>query len=253
MSSRLPTIVSSSLDEFSRHGGLDGRHADGWGVAWYDERDVRLVREPVAAASSVCVRFIREHPIQSQLVLGHVRHATQGELALRNTQPFCRELGGRMHVFAHNGDLPGARSSGSLRADTFRPVGETDSEHVFCALLEQLRPVWNCETPPAAEKRRELVADFAAEIRSLGPANFVYSDGELLFLHGDRRKHEPTESPRPPGLHVLERTCVPDASPFGTERPVQHVILAASVPLTDESWTPLAGGELVVARLGTRL
>jgi predicted glutamine amidotransferase len=34
--SRVPSTVSLSLEEFSRHGGLRGPHKDGWGLAWYE-------------------------------------------------------------------------------------------------------------------------------------------------------------------------------------------------------------------------
>ena len=109
MSSRHPATVRMSLEEFSRHGGLAGPHKDGWGIAYYEDGDVRLIKEPFAASDSVCLRFVQDHPYRSSAVISHIRRATQGRRSLANTQPFARELGGRMHVFAHNGDLDGAR------------------------------------------------------------------------------------------------------------------------------------------------
>lgn len=47
-----------------------------------------------------------------------------------------RELANRAQVFAHNGNLVGIRHAGSLAFDRYRPVGTTDSEPAFCALLE---------------------------------------------------------------------------------------------------------------------
>ena len=125
MSARIATTVHLSLEEFSRHGGLSGPHKDGWGIAWYDDRDVRLVKEAFPAAGSACVRFIQGNPFVSPLVISHVRKATRGEVALRNCQPFVRELGGAWHSFAHNGDLAGTERAAALRAAAFRPVGET--------------------------------------------------------------------------------------------------------------------------------
>jgi glutamine amidotransferase len=58
MSARHPTTVNLSLEESSRHGGLNGPHKDGWGIGWYDERDIRLLKERDPAASSACVRFM---------------------------------------------------------------------------------------------------------------------------------------------------------------------------------------------------
>jgi predicted glutamine amidotransferase len=105
MSALQPAEVSFSLEEFSQHGGLSGPHKDGWGIAFYQDRDALIIREPLPAASSAYVRFIESTPIRSRLVLSHIRRATQGGVNLENTQPFARELGGRLHVFAHNGQL----------------------------------------------------------------------------------------------------------------------------------------------------
>ena len=247
MSSRYPASVSTSLEEFARHGGLTGPHKDGWGVAMYEALDVQVVREPAPAASSECLRFMRERHLESRTVIAHVRRATQGEPALCNTQPFTRELGGRVHVFAHNGDLAGIRDARQLRAWTFRPVGDTDSEVAFCALLESMRELWLASHPPSAEDRIAVVTRFAQALRRLGPANFLYSDGELLLMHGHRRKYAADQAPRPPGLHVLCRSCAGQ-----TDGP-QEVVLAASVPLTAEPWRALEEGEIVVARDGKLL
>src|SRR3970040_386769 len=103
MSARHASTVSLSLEEFSRHGGLAGPHKDGWGIAWYEGADVRLVKEASGASDRACIRFIQDHPFRSTLVVSHIRKATQGSVSLANTQPFTRELGGRVHVFAHNG------------------------------------------------------------------------------------------------------------------------------------------------------
>jgi len=138
MSAAQPADVHLSLEEFSRHGGLAGPHKDGWGIAWYEGADVRLVKEPTAASDSACLEFIQDRPFRSTLVLSHIRKATQGALTLANTQPFARELGGRMHVFAHNGDLDGAR----LRA---AHMGE-------CAVIEGAFPA-----PLASEPQLETV------------------------------------------------------------------------------------------------
>ena len=228
MSGRHPTDVRASLEAFARHGGLEGPHKDGWGLAYYADEDVRLVKDAEAASHSECLRFIHDHPFVSGVVISHIRKATQGQLAMKNCQPFARELGGRMHVFAHNGDLDMARLRESMALRRFHPVGDTDSEYAFCALLDRL-PI---HAP--LHERLGAVARFGAALRALGPANFLYTDGDALFIHGDRRISGP-------GLHVLRRGCAPE----------QRVVLAASVPLTAEpGWQPLNGGALLVARGG---
>jgi len=280
-----PALLHYSLQEFARHSGAT-HNAEGWGIAHYLDGDVRLLKETGAARDSACLSFIEQHPVRSALVLSHIRHATQGVAAVRNCQPFVRELGGAMHVFAHNGDLDRLALSRLATQDGFRPVGETDSELAFCVLLERLRPLWrNAAAAPPLEARRRIVAAFAQALRALGPANFIYADGDALFAHGHRRTQD-GGAIRPPGLHLLCRSCSPDNSELsGLEaqglriEPTQAggaQVLVASVPLsqrraapelthplggrtppgvagalaTDASWRALGEGELVVVRAG---
>jgi predicted glutamine amidotransferase len=257
MSSSAPTNVHFSLEEFSRHGGLTGPHKDGWGLAYYSQGDVKLVREPLPASDSACVRYIQDRPFATQLVISHIRKATQGAPVLGNCQPFIRELGGRMHVFAHNGDLD-LQAVRDLPLGTFRPVGGTDSELAFCALLGRLTGLWldSPEVPPLGD-RLPIVEAFAAEIRQFGPANFLYADGDALFVHAHRRMRQPAGLWLP-GLHLICRHCsgqvgtvdTAGLSLEGTDND-QHVVLTASVPLTSESgWRALSEGEIVVVRDG---
>ena len=255
MSSSHPANVRFSLEAFSRHGGLEGPHKDGWGIAYYVDEDVRLFKEPHRAFDSAGLRFLQDHPFLSRTVLAHIRRATLGAVAMKNCQPFVRELGGRMHAFAHNGHLDMGLLREQLPLGAFHPVGDTDSEYAFCALLEQLRR-FSAAMPQLGE-RVEVVSEFAATLRSLGPANFIYSDGDAMFIHGHKRFRADAAEAKPPGLHVLSRHCTSSAHEIEAKGLLirgandQSVLLAASVPLTaDRGWRPLGEGELLVARLG---
>lgn len=254
LSGRLPTTLRLSLDELARHGGESGPHRDGWGVGFMQEGDALLIREPEAASDSNFLAFVRQQEIRSSAVIAHIRKATQGPRLLRNTQPFTRELGGRAHVFAHNGMLTGIEGDARFPTSRFRRIGDTDSEHAFCALLDRLAPLWERGQPPLGD-RLAVVTAFAAELRALGPANFLYTDGDAIFAHGHRRRDDTGEM-RPPGLHVLCRRC--SARDDGLPLPglsiepdhEQEVALAASVPLTNEPWQALGEGEIAVLRGG---
>ena len=259
LSSRIPTTVRFSLESFARHDGLEGPHKDGWGIAHYIDEDVRLVKEPAPAADSACVHFIQDHPFTSSIVVSHIRKATRGMVAIENCQPFARELGGRMHLFAHNGDLAVERLRLHLPLGDYRPVGDTDSEYAFCALLGRMRNLWLRGGFPLLDERLGVVAEIAAAVRPMGPANFIYSDGDALFFHGHRRFHGDGRAAHPPGLHVLCRQCRKDANARyrdidGLElasEADQEVVLAASVPLTAEpGWQPIAEGAVVVVKDG---
>lgn len=256
MSTRWPTTVRFSLEAFSRRGGLEGPHKDGWGIAWYDDGDVHLLKEPHPAARSACVRFVQEHPFESRLVLSHIRRATQGTVSSANCQPFVRELGGHMHAFAHNGHLDPERLRDALAYDSFAPVGTTDSERAFCALLSRLRANERPGARAPWQERLAVFSRFAADARALGPANLIYTDGDLVFVHADRRTQK-DGTIAPPGLHVLQRHCTGDSPGIETEGLTlrasgeQRVVLVASVPLTNEAgWRPLPAGGIVVAQAG---
>ena len=254
MSSRLPTTVTISLEELARRGGETGPHDDGWGIAYYEGKDLRLIKDMTAASDSVWVRLVGELQPRSTTVIAHIRNATVGDPSFANTHPFTRELGGHRHVFAHNGGLQDLGELPGVDDGTYRAIGETDSERAFCALLHRMEAAWRAAggLPPLKERTR-VVAEFAAEIRQLGAANFLYSDGEALFLHGHRRwDGQKTE---PPGLHILSRVCVEGEEHIACAGVTladadQEVILVASVPLTDEDWMPLAEGDLVVLKDG---
>jgi glutamine amidotransferase len=255
LSSLVPTTVTMSMRVLAHRGSHAAGLGDGWGIAFHMGDDALLVRQPDPADESPWIDFVGRHPVTAPIVISHIRRATQGEVALRNTQPFMRELGGRMHVFAHNGKLPAVEALFVNDPHRFRPVGATDSEAAFCALMDRLAPVWRGGLAERTDRLR-VIADFAAVLRSVGPANFLYTDGELLVAHGHRRI-QPDRSVAPPGLWRLERHCAVDpealaASGIGLQDE-QAVVLFASVPLTDEPWVPLGEGELAVACQGRLL
>jgi glutamine amidotransferase len=258
LSSSQPVRLTFSLHTLAARGGLLGRAHDGWGVAFYEGLDVALFREPRPAADSALVHLLQTQGPATGLAISHIRHATQGQVSLANTQPFSRQLGGRTHVFGHNGDLTGIDSSGTLDLGAHRPVGQTDSELAFCALLARLTALWLDGVPPPLESRLSILTTFAAEMRALGPSNFLYADGDALFAHGDRRLQR-NGRVEPPGLWVRQRRCPPGTSSadqgagLAVRTEGSSVVWVASVPLTDDPWQPLDCGELLAVRDGVIL
>lgn len=251
--------LSFSLHTLAARGGVRGGTHDGWGVAFYQGLDVALFREPLAAGDSALVRYLETQGPSTDLGISHIRHATRGSVVFSNTQPFVRELAGRTHSFAHNGTLHHLDGSRVLALDGYHPVGQTDSEYAFCALMARLHALWAGTEPPSLEARMDLLGSFAADMRSLGTANFLYSDGDALFAHAHRRIHDGAEQAEPPGLWLLERHGAPDASSTTHEHgvaiePDEHrALMIASVALTDEDWRPLPEGTLVAVRKGQLL
>ncbi|MCA1776989.1 MAG: class II glutamine amidotransferase [Loktanella sp.] len=256
LSSNVPATLSISLQRLAGHGAPPTSVRDGWGVAYYDGADVRLIKDAGPASDSDLLRFISHHDLRSPIVMAHIRKATVGAPSYRNAQPFVRELTGRMHCFAHNGWLPGLLEAPAFLSSRFAPVGETDSEQAFCALLDDLGALWikPGDIPPL-EARLNIVTAFAAQLRQFGPANFLYSDGDALFAHGDRRKSPVTGKVSAPGLVYLLRDCPPTGAIIAgngvsVSAVNQAIALVASVPLSAEPWQEMSEGEVTVFRAG---
>lgn len=256
MSSLQPANVTFSLDELSRHGGETGSSKDGWGIAFFENNAARIIKEPGPASDSPLLDFIKSHPYHNRTIISHIRKATQGGINYRNTQPFSRELAGRQHVFAHNGSL----SIASNQSGRFVPLGETDSEHAFCRLMNTMAELWLEDKVPPLSMRLDAVSEFAAQMRSRGPANFIYSDSEYLFCHGHERLQRDRGGIYPPGLYWLCRECAAEHSGpalTGIDMDLnvadQKLVLFASVPLTREDWQPFSSGEILVAKDGRLL
>lgn len=260
VSTSRPTQLTFSLSALAARSALPGNTRDGWGVAYCQGADVALFREPLAASDSDLVRYLERSGPAASLAISHIRHATQGAVALANTQPFVRELGGVSHCFAHNGNLVGISNDPRFElSGRYQPVGQTDSEHAFCALMSRLAAIWEGKNHPSLALRRSTIAAFAEDIATLGPANFLYSDTQVLFAHGHRRIQAASGRIEAPGLWQLKRHCkvrqdhTHEQMGLSVDDGDQHVVLVASVPLSDEPWRPLKEGELVLISEGAML
>ena len=255
LSSRLPATVSLSLETLAEHGGGSAPHADGWGIAYYREDDARLIKDTSAAHDSDWVRFVQSRGLSSTTIISHIRKATRGGVQLQNTHPFARELGGQMHVLAHNGTLEGVHDHPDFALGHFHPIGDTDSEHAFCNLLARMEDLWLSDGgAPPLDQRLAVFAAFAEQARTLGSANFLYADGDHLFVQANQRTQD-DGSTRPPGLHILNRRCrTPQETVSGggvsVTSDIQAVTLLASVPLTDEDWQPLPKNTILALSQG---
>lgn len=238
-------------------GSLEGGNPDGWGVAYFEGADAMLLRESEPAAESPMVQFLTSHAPRSDLIISHVRRATHGDRNLANTQPFQRVLGGRTHVFAHNGFVPPLTLPKT--SSWLLPQGTTDSEQLFCHLLGYLKPLWSRGGIPPFEKRFDVVQRFAEEILERGASNFLYSDGINLFAHGHRRTLAGDDVSDEPGLYVSLYESKPGSDMeipcqgLRTEGRCSDQALVATLPLNDHQWEPLKAGEVACFQQGQRI
>ena len=102
MNCNTPTDIVFSFEGFRRRAGLTDCHSDGFGIAFFEGRGVRIFRDNHAASQSPIADCVKQYNIKSLNVIAHIRKATQGGVTIENTHPFIREIWGQNWVFAHN-------------------------------------------------------------------------------------------------------------------------------------------------------
>jgi glutamine amidotransferase len=155
-------------------------------------------------------------------------------------------------VFAHNGNMPGVMADSRLAPGWNLPLGETDSERAFCALMDRLRQALAPGEVFNLNKKLPVIQGWANALAQHGMANFLLSDSQYLYAHYSTR------------LFYTERQCEATHETFGSptlrialspeQDGARHVSLIATEPLTtDEAWISLPPGEVVVFQHGRRI
>lgn len=215
-------------------------HKDGFGIAFFEGRGVRLFIDPESARASPVAQMVKDYPIRSHNVIAHIRKATYGSVALANCHPFVRELWGRYWVFAHNGDL---HDYAPVLHGHFRPVGDTDSERAFCWLMQELDKAH--ASVPSVEELSRTLRELLPQPARHGTFNMLLSNGQALWAHATTKLHWLVrQHPFGPATLADEDLSVD----FGAlTTPADRVAVVATEPLTaGEAWTPMAAGELQV-------
>jgi glutamine amidotransferase len=241
MNANVPTDVMFSFTGLATRA---DEHEDGFGIAFFEDKGLRHFIDAQSARRSPVAELVKHYPIHSEIVVAHIRKATQGRVALENVHPFVRELWGRYWVFAHNGNLEGfhPRLHGA-----FRPVGDTDSERAFCWLMQELAKA-HAAVPGIDELTRTLQELLPVPARH-GTFNVLLSNGQALWAHATtalwslQRQH-------PFGAATLADEDL--SVDFGAlTQPTDRVSIVATEPLTSgEAWSPFERGELRVFEQG---
>ena len=223
---------------------------DGWGAAWYPDKSVQLFKEPVRIMSSELATFLTTYDeFKTPVLMAHVRIATVGSVLYKNTHPFQREFQGKQYTFSHNGTLTDYQNN--LKLGSIKPIGTTDSEHLFCYLHGQIEKEniqqWD-------STKFEWLENVFKTANGYGWMYCLFTDGEYLFAYRCSKTAEER-------LYYIERK-----PPYGTvyfNGLNQNVdlskvypdsssgVIFATKPLSNEQWVPLKFGALIVVKNGT--
>ncbi|EHP85984.1 class II glutamine amidotransferase [Methanotorris formicicus] len=234
--------VKLSLNSFKLR---SEEHPNGWGIAFYPDGFVRLIKEPIKMNDALLANCVRWTKIKSKIFIAHIRKASAGSESYVNTHPFVRKLDDKEIAFAHNGTLLGYED---LELDGYYPIGETDSEYVFCYLLSQIERrgiEWDKEG-------FDNLLDILLDINYYGAFNCLFSDGEYLFAYKDyrglRKLYFLKRMPPYGRIKLRDEDYVVNLGDIKDLSEEGFVI--ATNPLSNENWKSFENGELMVFKNG---
>jgi glutamine amidotransferase len=167
------------------HSAIEARtstNGDGFGVAWYGERETPGLYRDILPAWSDCNLRSLAHQIRSPLFLAHVRAATSGGTRRDNCHPFVH---GRWS-FMHNGQIEGfdrlRRPLETMLPDDLYLArhGTTDSELIFLLAFH-----FGLESAPLLAFRETIsfIERLAIHLGLKADVRFTsaFSDGKALY------------------------------------------------------------------------
>jgi glutamine amidotransferase len=227
------------------------RNADGSGIGFFDPSGTPVLdKQPEAAFQDE--EFTREaKQARSPVFVAHVRWASVGGRTMQNTHPFTMQ--GR--IMAHNGGLGDvARLAEQLGSYRDLVLGETDSEHYFALITQQI----DAHGGDVGAGIAAAAGWIAATLPVSSLNTVIAAPGELWALRYPAQ-HALHIIERPagasgaaaggaaaaPGLHVRSATSSVHA-PALQELP--SVVVASEELDGERGWRMLAAGELVHVR-----
>lgn len=200
-------------------------NADGFGIGWYHPQKQDLpytYRNTQPIWSDLNLQQITRY-IESQCILSYVRSATPGlAVDLSNCQPFTHDN----IVFIHNGYIENFRNTiyrsirSTLNDTTYQTIsGNTDSEHIFALIINQLQTSPQLTLQEALTNALAILTELAQTAQTGFSANIVISNGKKLVASRYAYKQDP------PTLYWLRDS--PD---------YPNSVIVASEPLFEANW-----------------
>ena len=247
------SLVNQSINAKEIEEPLNG---DGFGIGWYVRE---LNNEPVT--------FVSVHPawsnrnlrnlaprIRTDCLIAHVRAASVGEVSESNCHPFQY----KNMLMMHNGGIENfSRIKRKLREPLSDELynwikGQTDSEHIFAYLLNDLFKNHQTLSPDgvvdAFENTFAALKKMMAENGVTEPAylNMVVTNG--LFIVGARYVTDPKEEPLTLYHSEGSRFVVEDGvTHMMAPEDDDHAVLIVSEKLSDDKdWTLIPANHFVI-------
>ena len=140
-------------------------------------------------------------------MIAHTRRATRGTQSYPNAQPFVRELAGRAHLFAHNGDLQAYSNQARFRSITSTQLARPIPSWPFVFSSTKWRRSGRCHTQRRHSAKipdRVFVCWGTEKTRT---SKFLVFRWRYARRSRTPAKHTETGRLEAPGLMLLQRPC----------------------------------------------
>jgi len=221
-----------------------GNQGDGWGVGYYVDGELRVLKSPGAAYLEEDAFKKVARSVRSRIIVAHVRKASNPRglprellISMENTQPFSHGS----FVFAHNGVIYVPDEALERLEPEYRKLvkGLNDSEVYFALLLMALDNAGDVADAlrMVEEELQEAVNVCGRGVKKpYSSLNAVFSDGERLYAY-NRYLSDDGES-----------LCLKDQPYYQmVYARVGDGLVVASEKIGQHGWTEMHNGELLEA------
>lgn len=268
------TSHSFDFSGFRQRGGKTDKHSDGFGIAFHEGNDkVTKIVDTAPAAFSSTAKAIVDSPIKAKNMISHIRYATQGKKNKDNAHPFQRELWGIQIIYCHNGDMPEFSQINKenhpllgvtrIKDIVYTPVGETDSEAAFCAILNALNAEF--DSPPSLQTLYKKIQQLCDEIVLGEEETTIFN---MLFAYGEDTLFSYSWPGARPGSKVWNGLFYTIRDPSATlelvdmDKKVDYrtlsskdnrIVVVTTKPLTkNEAWIEVRRGQCLMFHKGVQ-
>ncbi len=227
-----------------------GYREEGWGVAALRGPAAVVLKEPAARPDAATATMLRDgRALRGEGAIAYIRRWTHSA-SLKNCHPFVRELGGREWAFAHNGNVAGVLRDADWRPRRFSPIGGTDSEFAFCALLDRITEVLPAGGPPDPEVLASVLHPASVAIARHGMFNYLLLTQERLVVFSSGEYGLYVWEMEDGGAGALALADEDWDIRVGAAGGLGACVVAASNPMGAAGWRRLGRGELLVSASG---
>ncbi len=163
----------------------------GWGIGFYQGGEVLHKKRPLLDGHDIDWSEVAAN-VRSDCAVVHIRQATVGDFRAENTHPFRM----RSWLFAHNGTIERFAAQRERLLESMPDFlrrnirGDTDSEHLFHAILSFLHDAGQLDNPDVDERpvvhairsAVKLVDRLSAEVGAPpGTLNLILTNGRRMY------------------------------------------------------------------------